>query len=63
MSRNRAILLTILGIVAAWFIIRGINAWAEKHKADESSLVPSYKTALCVQTFPAVEPSAGISIF
>lgn len=56
MSRNKAIFLTILGIVAAWFIIRGINSWAEKHAADEESFAPVCKTVLCVPAPPSAEP-------
>ncbi len=44
MSRNRAILLTILGIVAAYFIIRGINAWADKHEKNADAAFPAYRT-------------------
>lgn len=44
MSRNRAILLTILGIVAAYFIIRGINAWADKHEEKADAAFPAYRT-------------------
>ncbi|MGI5979448.1 MAG: hypothetical protein ACOX66_08115 [Oscillospiraceae bacterium] len=46
MSRNRAILLTILGIIAAYFIIRGINAWGASHNSDEAAV---YGCAPCEQ--------------
>lgn len=43
MSRNRAILLTVLGIIAAYFIIRGINAWADKHAQGTQADAPAYR--------------------
>lgn len=56
MSRTKAILLTILGIVAAWFIIRGINAWAEKHETT-AALEPVIRAESSVLCAPSVFPS------
>lgn len=47
MSRNRAIWLTVLGIIAAYFIIRGINAWADKHAQDTQANAPAYLAVYC----------------
>lgn len=47
MSRNRAILLTVLGIVAAYFIIRSINAWADKHAQGTQAGAPAYRFEYC----------------
>ena len=37
MTTKKAILLTILGIVAAWLIIRGIHSWEDAHPADKTA--------------------------
>lgn len=48
MSPKKAILLTILGILAAWLIIRGIQAWEARHAADETASETARTAALCV---------------
>lgn len=57
MSRNRAILLTILGIIAAYFIIRGINAWEAAHAGDTAAV---YAPAPYSQAEPSDVPARSV---
>ena len=52
MSPKKAILLTILGILAAWLIIRGIQSWEAKHASGSQAFVPDRVTSLCVRSVP-----------
>lgn len=61
MTPKKAILLTILGILAAWLIIRGIQAWEAKHAADGEAFVPAH-AELCLRPLSEGASPAGLLI-
>ena len=55
MSPKKAILLTILGILAAWLIIRGIIYWESSHPTDAGGSALVFQE----ETVPDPYPAAG----
>ena len=55
MTPKKAILLTILGIFAAWLIIRGIQSWEARHAADPQVSA----AALCLSDGELAAPPAA----
>ena len=63
MSPKKAILLTILGILAAWLIIRGIQAWESRHSASGTALPQNCAVQLCDPALSETGCFTGIRIF
>ena len=55
MTRTRAIIWTIIGIFAAWLIIRGIIYWESSHPTDAGGSALVFQE----ETVPDPYPAAG----